>query len=186
MFCRFRKRDTSGRHQKHWRKKESKGCNHFYSNIRRYVGGLEFVRQNFHGVRKRLLVGVFFPKFQKHRLSPCRNEETVGCLQKIVVLKSKYRRYQNNCIAPYKWHCPKNRFLPGLKSSCFPNQNMDNPVSDVSFSRACIPSFELPFLFSPGDQVATENLPGNSATMPPPTPLLPGRPTSKANSPASS
>ena len=65
-------------------------------------------------------------------------------------------------------------------------QKIDNSVSVVNCSRARIPFQELPLGFNFGLQTATENFPGCTATMPPPTPLLPGNPVRKANSPASS
>lgn len=42
---------------------------------------------------------------------------------------------------------------------------------------AWVPSSELPLALRPGDQTATVALPGATTRMPPPTPLLPGRPT---------
>ena len=49
-----------------------------------------------------------------------------------------------------------------------------------------MPLAEFPFLLSGGLQTATLYCPGCTATIPPPTPLFPGNPTRKENSPASS
>ncbi len=40
-----------------------------------------------------------------------------------------------------------------------------------------MPAQELPLSLSAGDQTAVVQRPGMIATMPPPTPLFPGRPT---------
>src|SRR5580658_9472778 len=55
-------------------------------------------------------------------------------------------------------------------------QKIDNPVFVVSNSNAIVAATELPRSDSPGDQAATANRPGNTATTPPLTPLLAGRP----------
>ena len=55
-----------------------------------------------------------------------------------------------------------------------------------SASSAAMPISELPAAFSSGDQTQTVKRPGTTATMPPPTPLLPGSPTRYAKLPASS
>ena len=54
---------------------------------------------------------------------------------------------------------------------------IDHPVRFTSSSNACVPSLLLPMRSSPGDHTAIEALPGAMASMPPPTPLLPGKPT---------
>ena len=53
----------------------------------------------------------------------------------------------------------------------------------ASNSSAAVPISELPLPSRPGDHTATEQTPGTTAMIPPPTPLLPGRPTRKAKSP---
>ncbi len=53
----------------------------------------------------------------------------------------------------------------------------DQSSLSVSISRARVPSSELPLSFSPGDHTAIEAVLGAIARMPPPTPLLAGRPT---------
>ncbi len=54
---------------------------------------------------------------------------------------------------------------------------IDQPIRLVSASSAMRPRCELPLASRPGDHTAIEALPGAIARMPPPTPLLPGRPT---------
>ena len=44
----------------------------------------------------------------------------------------------------------------------------------------------MPVLFKPGDQTQTENSPGMTAKMPPPTPLLAGKPVAYSHLPESS
>ena len=56
----------------------------------------------------------------------------------------------------------------------------------VNRSSVSIPMYEFPCSFSSGLHTAILSLPGMMATTPPPTPLLPGIPTRKANSPDSS
>ena len=56
-------------------------------------------------------------------------------------------------------------------------QNTDHPIRSLNNSNAFIPASELPAAFSSGDHTHTVNCPGTTATIPPPTPLLPGRPT---------
>jgi hypothetical protein len=53
----------------------------------------------------------------------------------------------------------------------------DQSSLSVSISSARVPSSELPLSFSPGDHTAIEAVLGAIARMPPPTPLLAGRPT---------
>ena len=55
--------------------------------------------------------------------------------------------------------------------------NIDQPILLVSASSAIRPKWEFPETSRPGDQTAIEALPGAIANIPPPTPLLPGRPT---------
>ena len=62
----------------------------------------------------------------------------------------------------------------------FADQNTDHPIRELSSSSAAIPARELPAAFSSGDHTHTVNCPGTIATIPPPTPLLPGKPTLKA------
>ncbi len=50
-------------------------------------------------------------------------------------------------------------------------------------SATTAPANDVPASLSPGDQTAIDPCPGAMHNMPPPTPLLPGRPTRKANSP---
>ena len=73
------------------------------------------------------------------------------------------------------------RGLSALAETSSPTQRQspktDQPVRAASISSATAPSCELPTLFKPGDQTAIEAMPGATAKMPPPTPLLPGRPT---------
>ena len=57
------------------------------------------------------------------------------------------------------------------------NQNTDHPIRELSNSSAAIPARELPAAFNSGDHTHTVNCPGTMATIPPPTPLLPGNPT---------
>ena len=54
---------------------------------------------------------------------------------------------------------------------------IDQPIRLVSASSAMRPRCELPLASRPGDHTAIDALPGAIARMPPPTPLLPGRPT---------
>jgi nucleoside-diphosphate-sugar epimerase len=65
-------------------------------------------------------------------------------------------------------------------------QNTDRPVRATNSSSAFMPSSELPVASSAGDQTHSVSLSGTTATMPPPTPLLQGRPMEKATSPAAS
>lgn len=58
-----------------------------------------------------------------------------------------------------------------------PGQNTDRPVSVVNLSRAATPATELPRSSRPGLHTHSVQRPGTTAMMPPPTPLLPGRPT---------
>jgi hypothetical protein len=58
-----------------------------------------------------------------------------------------------------------------------PRQNTDRPVSVVNRSSASTPATELPRASSPGLHTHRPQRFGMTATMPPPTPLLPGRPT---------
>lgn len=55
--------------------------------------------------------------------------------------------------------------------------NIDQPVCSTSISSARVPSLLLPILSRPGDHTAIDALLGAMARMPPPTPLLPGKPT---------
>ncbi len=57
------------------------------------------------------------------------------------------------------------------------SQKTESPVSVVNRSRAATPATEFPRLSSPGLHTQTVQRPGTTATMPPPTPLLPGSPT---------
>ena len=66
------------------------------------------------------------------------------------------------------------------------DQNTDQPVRRDRLSSASAPTSELPASFSPGAHTAMDALRGAIARMPPPTPLLPGRPTRKAKSPEAS
>ncbi len=65
-------------------------------------------------------------------------------------------------------------------------QKIDSSVRVVSSSSAFMPITELPLPLSRGLHTATEYFCGQTAAIPPPTPLLPGNPTRKENSPASS
>ncbi len=56
-------------------------------------------------------------------------------------------------------------------------QNTDSPVRVVKRSRAATPATELPRSSRPGLHTHSVHRPGTTAMMPPPTPLLPGRPT---------
>ena len=56
-------------------------------------------------------------------------------------------------------------------------QNTDHPESRVNSSSAATPPHELPCPSRGGLQTATTPRPGMTATMPPPMPLLAGRPT---------
>ncbi|CAM5715058.1 hypothetical protein SCANM63S_04481 [Streptomyces canarius] len=56
-------------------------------------------------------------------------------------------------------------------------QNTDSPVRVVKRSRAATPATELPRSSSPGLHTQSVHRPGTTAMIPPPTPLLPGRPT---------
>ena len=55
-------------------------------------------------------------------------------------------------------------------------QKIDSPVRRVNSSSAFCPSTELPDASSAGDHTTSESLSGTTARMPPPTPLLHGRP----------
>ena len=65
-------------------------------------------------------------------------------------------------------------------------QKTDSPVLAVNSSSAFMPSNEFPVSSRAGDQTHSVRQSGITATMPPPTPLLHGSPTRKANSPAAS
>ncbi len=66
----------------------------------------------------------------------------------------------------------------GLHSKSAPHApKIDQPIRFANISSAIRPRCELPLESRPGDQTAIEALPGTTANMPPPTPLLPGRPT---------
>jgi mannose/cellobiose epimerase-like protein (N-acyl-D-glucosamine 2-epimerase family) len=65
-------------------------------------------------------------------------------------------------------------------------QNTDSPVRATNISSAFMPSSELPVASSAGDHTLSVSRSGTTATMPPPTPLLQGRPIEKATSPAAS
>ncbi len=54
---------------------------------------------------------------------------------------------------------------------------IDQPIRFVSASSAIRPRCEFPEASSPGDHAAMDALSGAMARMPPPTPLLPGKPT---------
>lgn len=56
-------------------------------------------------------------------------------------------------------------------------QNTDRPVRVVNRSRAATPATELPRSSRPGLHTHRVQRPGTTAMIPPPTPLLPGRPT---------
>ena len=56
-------------------------------------------------------------------------------------------------------------------------QNTDHPIRSLNNSNAFIPASEFPAAFNSGDHTHTVNCPGTTATIPPPTPLLPGNPT---------
>ena len=56
-------------------------------------------------------------------------------------------------------------------------QNTDHPIRSLNNSSAFIPASEFPAAFNSGDHTHTVNCPGTTATIPPPTPLLPGKPT---------
>lgn len=56
-------------------------------------------------------------------------------------------------------------------------QNTDHPIRSLNNSNAFIPASEFPAVFNSGDHTHTVNCPGTTATIPPPTPLLPGKPT---------
>ncbi len=78
-------------------------------------------------------------------------------------------------------------FLPvGVVSLSPAPQNTDQPVRRDRLSNASAPTSELPAALSPGDQTAIEARRGAIARMPPPTPLLPGKPTRNAKSPEAS
>ena len=64
---------------------------------------------------------------------------------------------------------------PNTKRAYTPK--IDQPIRWASISSAIRPSRELPDASSPGDHTAIDALPGATAKMPPPTPLLPGNPT---------
>jgi hypothetical protein len=68
----------------------------------------------------------------------------------------------------------------------FQFQNIDSLVSVVNSSRNFIPLYELPLLLGFGLQTDIQYFYGCITTIPPPTPLLPGKPTLKENSPGSS
>lgn len=75
---------------------------------------------------------------------------------------------------------PMPRWIPGSASSgfrCPCGQKTDRPVRVVKRSRAATPATELPRSSRPGLQTHRVQRPGTTAMMPPPTPLLPGRPT---------
>ena len=57
------------------------------------------------------------------------------------------------------------------------SQNTDHPIRSLNNSNAFIPASEFPAAFNSGDHTHTVNCPGTTATIPPPTPLLPGKPT---------
>jgi nucleoside-diphosphate-sugar epimerase len=69
---------------------------------------------------------------------------------------------------------------------CLGAQKTDSPVLATNSSSAFMPSSELPVASSAGDHTASVSRSGTTATMPPPTPLLQGRPIEKATSPAAS
>ncbi len=75
---------------------------------------------------------------------------------------------------------------PGPPGRCAAGQKMDQPVWVVRVSSAVMPAIELPWLSRAGPQVQSVPRPGMTARMPPPMPLLAGRPTRWANSPAAS
>lgn len=74
----------------------------------------------------------------------------------------------------------------GTAATRTPAQNTDNPVRATNSASAFMPSSELPVASSAGDQTQSVSRSGTTATMPPPTPLLHGRPIEKATSPAAS
>ncbi len=67
--------------------------------------------------------------------------------------------------------------LPEASSLRLAPQNTDQPIRSLSNSSAFIPASEFPAAFSSGDHTQRVYCPGTTATMPPPTPLLPGKPT---------
>ena len=64
----------------------------------------------------------------------------------------------------------------------------DHPARRPSNSSAAVPTNELPFASSPRDQAEIDATPGTIAKIPAlsPTPLLPGKPSRNARSPAPS
>jgi len=78
---------------------------------------------------------------------------------------------------------------PRLPAGVCADENQANTDQPVSFARCSSkrePTSELPFLLSPVDQTAMAARPGAIARIPPPTPLLPGKPTRNAKSPDAS
>lgn len=103
-------------------------------------------------------------------------------------LKCARKAVATNKLRLTPCHCPGRRRT--LFGSCCsrlrPPQKYDpqgtaektDPVMrSLSNSNARIPASELPEALSAGDQTQMLYRPGTTATMPPPTPLLPGRPT---------
>ncbi len=81
------------------------------------------------------------------------------------------------------WCVPAGSLLPDrrgwslLRGPPSDPQNTDSPVSVVKRSRAATPATELPRSSRPGLHTQSVHRPGTTAMIPPPTPLLPGRPT---------
>ena len=73
--------------------------------------------------------------------------------------------------------CPSRRAGPPRAGAGPSQAKTDQPVARESRSSAAVPCFELPWRSRPGDQTAIEAVFGTTARMPPPTPLLPGKPT---------
>lgn len=84
---------------------------------------------------------------------------------------------RNGCLvapgAGSRWR--RRRHPGGFRCPC--GQKTDRPVRVVKRSKAATPATELPRSSRPGLQTHSVQRPGTTAMMPPPTPLLPGRPT---------
>ena len=106
---------------------------------------------------------------------PCSGRPTMQALQAV------WRQSAGEAVSPTFIQTSQPAQNPGLfmsrqtiKSA---PQNTDQPVNSDNSCSARVPSSELPNAFRPGDQTAIDACPGTTARMPPPTPLLPGKPT---------
>ena len=106
---------------------------------------------------------------------PCSGRPTMQALQAV------WRQSAGEAVLPTFIQTSQSAHNPGLfmsrqtiKSA---HQNTDQPVNSDNSCSARVPSSELPNAFRPGDQTAIDACPGTTARMPPPTPLLPGKPT---------